>query len=329
MQKSKLNHQLDDKVNTLKEKTERMSELIEKAKKYSDPNTQDLLSKWEASNVKMKEMYEVEFHSRQQRKEDDATPKVKDIDKLIHKMQQDKQVQRKSLPRVNKHRKGEEETENKNASVEPDKNPQNNERKLAAPNSTKPPMNVGNKGRQSQVDKGEVEVDNGYVDMVTKEEEEKNNLSKPSFASKPFGKPSFAAKPSFVGNNTSDQSQDKPMARPSIASRVNNTEKYLKNDEQDPELAAVKETEPISVKRPVSFSEKYGLNSAPSNPTPYGQNTTDNKFSRPTIGGGPIGAQRTSEIFDPKPAEETKTNTFGSHPVNMNTDSAPDLGSRR
>lgn len=77
LQKSNLDQELNKKVNILKEKTERMAELIDKAKKYSDPNTQELLNKWEKSNQHMKEAYDNEINSLQQKKESTSSMNAK------------------------------------------------------------------------------------------------------------------------------------------------------------------------------------------------------------------------------------------------------------
>ena len=76
-QKSNLDQELNKKANILKEKTERMAELIDKAKKYSDPNTQELLNKWEKSNQHMKEAYDNEINGLQQKKESTSSMNAK------------------------------------------------------------------------------------------------------------------------------------------------------------------------------------------------------------------------------------------------------------
>lgn len=43
-----MNKELDDKASILKQKSERMLDLIERCKKYSDPQTKEMMSKWEA-----------------------------------------------------------------------------------------------------------------------------------------------------------------------------------------------------------------------------------------------------------------------------------------
>ena len=82
-----------------------MAELIEKAKKYSDPNTQELLTKWEVSNKKMKDMYEQEMVKREEMSKSNNEPDSKDIDKLIYKLQQNKPESKKELPEVKSHKK--------------------------------------------------------------------------------------------------------------------------------------------------------------------------------------------------------------------------------
>ena len=49
---------LEDKTQQLKEKTERIAELIEKAKQTSDSKTLSILKKWEVSNQKIIEQFE-------------------------------------------------------------------------------------------------------------------------------------------------------------------------------------------------------------------------------------------------------------------------------
>jgi myosin heavy subunit len=131
--KKKLNMQLDEKINVLKDKTEKMSELIEKAKKYSDPNTQELLSKWEMSNQKMKDMYELEAANREEMKDKSNDPTPKDIDKLIKKMQKEKPPSKKKLPEVKSHKKSINEFDSDadsktNKSITSSKKPPNSER---------------------------------------------------------------------------------------------------------------------------------------------------------------------------------------------------------
>jgi hypothetical protein len=287
-----------------------MSELIEKAKKYSDPTTQELLSKWEASNQKMKEMYEIEANGREQRREIDATPNAKDIDKLINKMQKDKPVSKKNLPEVKSHRKSiriDDESQH-NASIMSDQKSHVNEHKSIVSNSSKPPLNISNRGRQSQHDRSDEDSDEDYLDkpkiQPQKEEEEiKSTTSKPSFSSKPFGKPSLASKPAFAVRAPSNQSENKPTSKPSFASIGNKSERFInENDEPEPDQAEKKE--------PVSFSEKYRLNANASKPAQSVQDSSENKFNS-------------------RPVKEPVTNTFGGPIVNYTTDSKPDSQSRR
>lgn len=308
-QKSQLNQQLDEKINILKEKTERMSELIEKAKKYSDPTTQELLSKWEASNQKMKEMYETEANGREQRREIDATPNAKDIDKLINKLQKDKPVSKKNLPEVKSHRKSvkiDDESQH-NVSMMSDRKSQVNEHKSIVSNSSKPPLKTNNQRRTSQPDRSEEESDEDYIGVQKnepprEEEEVKSTTSKPAFASKPFGKPSLASKPAFAVRAPSNQSENKPTSKPSFASIGNKSEKSLHNDEQEPD--------PAEKKEPVSFSQKYGLNSNASKPAQFVQSSSESKFNA-------------------RPVKEPVSTNFGGPIVNYTTDSKPDSQSRR
>ena len=103
-QRNQLNQDLDSKMNLLKQKTEKMSELIGKIQyfklsqkrlnKYSDPNTQELLHKWEISNMKMKENYETEIENMQQ-KELPQLPKKEKIPKS--NLKKEKVLSNKSL----------------------------------------------------------------------------------------------------------------------------------------------------------------------------------------------------------------------------------------
>ena len=144
-QKSELNKKLDEKVNILKSKTEQMAELIEKAKKYSDPNTQELLTKWEASNKKMKDLYEQELVKREENTNNNE-PDPKDIDRLINKLQQSKPEPKKDLPVVKSNKKviqnedSDEDVKTVKSSVSNKKSV--TERQSVVSTSSKPPLNT-------------------------------------------------------------------------------------------------------------------------------------------------------------------------------------------
>lgn len=144
-QKSELNKKLDEKVNILKSKTEQMAELIEKAKKYSDPNTQELLTKWEASNKKMKDLYEQELVKREENTNNNE-PDPKDIDRLINKLQQSKPESKKDLPVVKSNKKviqnedSDEDVKTVKSSVSNKKSV--TERQSVVSTSSKPPLNT-------------------------------------------------------------------------------------------------------------------------------------------------------------------------------------------
>lgn len=121
-----------------------MAELIEKAKKYSDPNTQELLTKWEASNQKMKDLYEQEIVKREETSKSNTEPDSKEIDKLIHKLQQSKPEPKKELPVVKSHKKSV-KNDDSDEEVKTVKSSASNkksitDRQSAMSNSSKPPL---------------------------------------------------------------------------------------------------------------------------------------------------------------------------------------------
>jgi myosin heavy subunit len=256
--KKKLNMQLDEKINVLKDKTEKMSELIEKAKKYSDPNTQELLSKWEMSNQKMKDMYELEAANREEMKDKSNDPTPKDIDKLIKKMQKEKPPSKKKLPEVKSHKKSINEFDSDadsktNKSITSSKKPPNSERSSILGSMAKPPLNIESKREMSdnESDIKDEKIEDRIKeqsDTQSQKEEVRSNISKPSFSSKPFGKPKFATKPAFGARAESNESRGKNTYKPDFESVGNASDKA----EERPQPS-------VFQKEPVSFSEKYGL----------------------------------------------------------------------
>ena len=255
--RNQLNQQLDEKVVVLKEKTQQMSELIEKAKKYSDPNTQELLKKWEQSNQKMKDMYDAEAEEREEQKNTSKQPNPKDIDRLINKMQKDKPPSRKDLPVVKTHKKSmndiDLESESKHSrSVISNQKQTPSERKSIVSSNSKPPLNISSKisDRNDSPDEENSEVMSEVKSEIKSQKYDlRSNSSKPSFTSKPFGKPSFASKPAFGARAPSNESRSKPGSRQDYESIPDVDHKI---DQKPPSRT--------SDKPQPSFSEKYGLN---------------------------------------------------------------------
>ncbi|CAI2358816.1 unnamed protein product [Moneuplotes crassus] len=265
VQKKKLNKDLTEKANLLKQKTEKMGELIEKAKKYSDPNTQELLSKWENSNQKMKEMYQSEINQMNSH----------NIENISQKSISQKTSSRRNLPEM-KGVKQSEDARSSYSDVKEDVSHKSSDYNQSSNN--KAPLNIKSKlsnaslssqNKQSSGDQRSVtsyQAEEKYSDHQVPVKE-KELYKKPVLKTKPMlaGKPSPYQQHDFTQG---EEDKDEPYIPSSESRRSKNSSQNIPSIDKKPVNSSLK---PIS-SIPVLNKEKpsiggQGIANASSIPT--------------------------------------------------------------
>ena len=260
-QKKKVNKELDDKINILKSKKKNMSDLIQRCKKYSDPQTREMLDKWEQQI--QANAYTFEGNLEIEAPQVEQSSRVGSMRKSTSKSKHSSV--RKKLPSVRSN------TSEKHSDHEPteddlDDNPA--EQSISSKHSSKSKISTQSIAKEASEHLSEhnsrqnEEIQSihesqksikSIVNSNAENEEQKDSTSKPSFASKPFAKPSFASKPSFgrqgTGNSRAFSNQGS----------IHDNKPY----EYEP-----KTNINIKPSEPVSFTEKYGLGSNKSDREP-------------------------------------------------------------